>query len=324
MTTKSPDTWANLHISPDAGVPIWMQIRTQFEYLIATGAVPDGTRLPSVRQLARDLGVAVDTVRQAYDELTRAHLVTVRRGQGTFAQLPQLDSMESEQFLESAADAAIAAFVTAGEDSTGRSRILGQRLHLLTQGLNVAFVGVSVSVERYATELATEAGVPVHPVPIEDLRGGAVGLNDFSHIVTLVFHSGELNQLNPHAVHLSLMSRLRPDVLDAIDALPRGAVALLAREDTAPIYRDMITARRDDLEVIPVSPDQDLPPAVTALLHTTALAPNATSPTELPHIELRHGANPESLDQVAARLVRDSEGLHRLRASISTQLTDST
>jgi GntR family transcriptional regulator len=48
------------------------------------GTLRPGDPLPSVRQLAADLGVNPNTVKQAYRELEREGLVQVRRGQGTF------------------------------------------------------------------------------------------------------------------------------------------------------------------------------------------------------------------------------------------------
>lgn len=66
-----------------SGVPPYEQIRTQVASLIAAGSLPSGARLPTVRDLANDLGVAVGTVARAYRELETAGLVTSRRRTGT-------------------------------------------------------------------------------------------------------------------------------------------------------------------------------------------------------------------------------------------------
>ena len=60
---------AAITVDITSGVPPYEQIRTQIASLIATGALPAGTRLPTVRDLATDLGVAVGTVARAYREL---------------------------------------------------------------------------------------------------------------------------------------------------------------------------------------------------------------------------------------------------------------
>jgi GntR family transcriptional regulator len=68
------------HASP---VPPYEQIRVQLADLISVGRLEQGARLPSVRQLASDLGLANNTVVRAYRELETAGLVRSRRGSGT-------------------------------------------------------------------------------------------------------------------------------------------------------------------------------------------------------------------------------------------------
>jgi GntR family transcriptional regulator len=74
---------AAITLDVTSGVPPYEQIRIQVASLIVAGALPEGTRLPTVRDLAKDLGVAVGTVGRAYRELEAAGLVTSRRRSGT-------------------------------------------------------------------------------------------------------------------------------------------------------------------------------------------------------------------------------------------------
>ncbi|NUP46597.1 MAG: GntR family transcriptional regulator [Catenulispora sp.] len=64
-------------------VPPYEQIRAQVAAMIGSGALPPGTRLPPIRQLAGDLGLAVNTVARAYRELESAGLVASRVRTGT-------------------------------------------------------------------------------------------------------------------------------------------------------------------------------------------------------------------------------------------------
>jgi len=64
-------------------VPPYEQIRAQIAAMIGSGALPAGTRLPPIRQLAGDLGLAVNTVARAYRELEGGKLVTSRVRTGT-------------------------------------------------------------------------------------------------------------------------------------------------------------------------------------------------------------------------------------------------
>lgn len=66
-----------------SAVPPYEQIRAQVRGLVAAGVLNAGDRLPTVRDLAADLGVAVGTVQRAYRELESAGVVVSRRRTGT-------------------------------------------------------------------------------------------------------------------------------------------------------------------------------------------------------------------------------------------------
>jgi len=60
--------------------PKYQQIAEQIKALVASGVLPPGAPLPSVRQLAGDLGINVNTVVAAYRALESEQLVLLRRG----------------------------------------------------------------------------------------------------------------------------------------------------------------------------------------------------------------------------------------------------
>jgi DNA-binding transcriptional regulator YhcF (GntR family) len=72
---------AGIAVDLGSAVPPYEQIRTQISSLIAVGSLAAGTRLPTVRSLAADLGIAAGTV--AYKELEQAGLIETRRRNGT-------------------------------------------------------------------------------------------------------------------------------------------------------------------------------------------------------------------------------------------------
>ena len=67
-----------LDVDPQSAVPPYEQLRAQVTGLVTTGGLPPGTRLPSIRQLAGDLGLAPGTVARAYRELEAAGVVATR------------------------------------------------------------------------------------------------------------------------------------------------------------------------------------------------------------------------------------------------------
>jgi DNA-binding transcriptional regulator YhcF (GntR family) len=72
-----------LVVSTTDPTPPYEQVRRQLADLIGSGSMGVGERLPPLRQLAGDLGLAVGTVARAYRELETAGLVVSRRGGGT-------------------------------------------------------------------------------------------------------------------------------------------------------------------------------------------------------------------------------------------------
>ena len=67
----------------ESGAPLVDQIRDQILGLITTGLLSAEQRLPSVRQLASDLGIAPGTVAKAYRTLESEGFLVTRIGSGT-------------------------------------------------------------------------------------------------------------------------------------------------------------------------------------------------------------------------------------------------
>jgi GntR family transcriptional regulator len=74
----------DIHIAPDTGVPIYLQIVNQVKYLVASGRLTPGEELPPIRALAEQLRINPNTVARAYRELERAGVVATRRTAGTY------------------------------------------------------------------------------------------------------------------------------------------------------------------------------------------------------------------------------------------------
>jgi DNA-binding transcriptional regulator YhcF (GntR family) len=70
-------------LDPSSSVPPFEQVRSQIAAQIADGQLPAGTRLPPVRRLAEDLGLAANTVARAYRDLEVAGVVETRGRGGT-------------------------------------------------------------------------------------------------------------------------------------------------------------------------------------------------------------------------------------------------
>ena len=73
-----------LHLNPQSGLPLYLQMVRQLKERIASGQLAPDTQLPSVRDLSAELHLNPLTVAKAYQFLERDGLVEFRRGHGTF------------------------------------------------------------------------------------------------------------------------------------------------------------------------------------------------------------------------------------------------
>lgn len=107
---------AHLTVDTSNPTPPYEQIRSQLSQLIRRGLLTPGERLPPVRQLAADLGLAVGTVARAYRELEAAGQVRSRRGAGTrvAADVEPCPPAERARLLDEHAAAYVAAARAAG------------------------------------------------------------------------------------------------------------------------------------------------------------------------------------------------------------------
>jgi GntR family transcriptional regulator len=73
-----------IRVESSSGVPVTRQIADQIRAHCAAGTLAPGDRLPSVRQLAKDVLVNQNTVLRVYERLTAEGLLERRQGDGTF------------------------------------------------------------------------------------------------------------------------------------------------------------------------------------------------------------------------------------------------
>ncbi len=79
-----------IRIDPESHVPPYEQIRWQIATMAISGVLREGSRLPAIRQLASDLGLAGGTVARAYRELEQEGVIVTRGRHGTFIQKVRL------------------------------------------------------------------------------------------------------------------------------------------------------------------------------------------------------------------------------------------
>ncbi|MFD9542076.1 GntR family transcriptional regulator [Streptomyces sp. NPDC060022] len=98
-------------IDPDSATAPYEQLRTQLSEQARSGALPVGYRLPTVRGLAEELGLAANTVAKAYRALEADGVIETRGRNGTF--------------IAAAGDAAARKAATSAQEYADRARRLG-------------------------------------------------------------------------------------------------------------------------------------------------------------------------------------------------------
>lgn len=97
-----------LSVDPGRALPIYEQVREQIKRMVASGTLQPGTRLPTIRQLATDLGLAKGTIERAYELLDADTVIETKGRKGTFV-LEMTRATEHQQTI--ALDAAAESLV---------------------------------------------------------------------------------------------------------------------------------------------------------------------------------------------------------------------
>lgn len=77
---------ALLEVDGQSGIPIWVQLRNRFIYLIDSGHYQNGDKLPTVRSLAEELNINYHTVNKVYISLEHEGYIKSIRGKGAFVE----------------------------------------------------------------------------------------------------------------------------------------------------------------------------------------------------------------------------------------------
>lgn len=80
-------------IDKSSGVPIYVQLAERIRFLVRSGELDEGQAMPTVRQLAVQLGVNANTVARVYRDLQVDGVLRLERGVGTFVN--QLNSTQA-------------------------------------------------------------------------------------------------------------------------------------------------------------------------------------------------------------------------------------
>ena len=125
-----------VRLQPSSPVPVYRQITDQISYQIAAGTLRPGDKLPSVRDLAKQLPANQNTVLKAYDLLARDGLLQRKQGNGTFV-TATAPALKKSQRIKLIADALTGAATLAVHLDISRHEmhdLLDKQIDLLEKG----------------------------------------------------------------------------------------------------------------------------------------------------------------------------------------------
>ena len=229
-------------IDPDLPLPLGAQLRGLIEYGVACGDLLPGTRLPSVRSLADQLGIAPMTVSQVFKDLQDADLIESRSGRGTFVRENTTSSnATAPDFadLRARIDALASDAIEAGMSPAVLSATLTACLNRLVKrgrSVKIAMVGAfEQSTREFVADLKarTKPEDKVIGITIADLeRNKALRQQISEHDLVLTFTNrmAEVIELLGSKVHVMGISYIPSDAtriaLASLDA--RSKVTLVS------------------------------------------------------------------------------------------------
>jgi DNA-binding transcriptional regulator YhcF (GntR family) len=311
-------------------VPLSVQLKGLIEYGIACGELAEGTRLPSVRELAGAGGIAAMTVSTVYKELQVAGLVVSRPGSGNFVATGNRADAELLQAIQTHLDAALAAAETAGISPLDVVGMINARIGRVrareSRPLRLVMIGIfQEATEAYAHEIVRILRVDdrIGPVEIEavtidrlqDVLAAGTGQADSVSairpvpdlFVTLVNRKSQVEALVGHLAPIVAVSFIPSEQtrakLAAIDPLARVGLVSVFPEFLS-LFKPGVLRFAPHVQTVEATVADD--PALDAFMAgvdvvvfaTGAEAAVSRRPAGMPAIEYRHAPDPHSVRQL--------------------------
>lgn len=258
LNRSGQKTMIKWFIDKESKVPLYLQLKELIRYYISTGAIESNQRMPTVKNLAKQLEINFETIRKAYKELEKEGLVTTKRGRGTFAinHSNLVGQTNSQSTLElrplNALKDPLKRLLQRGFPLEEVRIMIDQALNEVSyeaSGQLVVFTECNVSqIDEISTLLRSYLNVNVEPLLLRDLRKGieriSKGNGELLAVITTGFHMKEVrNSLMGLPVRIDFlitnMSLETRQALAALDKTVRYGFVCRDQESIS-FYKDML------------------------------------------------------------------------------------
>jgi len=254
-----------------SGVPLNQQIKSQLRYLIMSGELSPGAKIPSIRELAAFLKTNRNTVSKAYKELEREGYLEIRRATGTYV-AQNFDIPLQKKTKE---------FVSVLKEAMQRSLELGfspddvvdmvQMLMLKEKNAYLSVKALFVecnpfALEQYVSDLTHSLGINIEGALIDDLAKIEIDkyfLDSFDLIITTAGHYPEVkeilgNRRNIYGINLGPYLKLVEQLLEFPSDKKIGVICMSFHSGEGLKLSLMNLGIKADLITVGSSSDEDI------------------------------------------------------------------
>jgi len=221
------------------GVPLHDQLLAQLELKILSGAIAPGQRLPSVRVLARRLGLHANTVSSAYRDLEEAGHVELRRGAGVYVRAGAPASLEDAKGLDEMVRLALRVAFRKGHSGSEIRAAVERWLRAAPPERVVIVDPRRETLELLAHEVRSTLGVPVSGCTLEELEREP-GLASGALLLAFPYHSAKVARVAPGAALETVHIEASTEDQEAARAVPAGSTILIV--SCSPILLQIVGA----------------------------------------------------------------------------------
>lgn len=247
------ETWK---INKDLKIPYTEQLIRNISWSIFTGEVRWTEKLPPIRVLADDLGVSVNTVRNAYKQLEQQELVVTRPHNGTIVLAESMDKKQLEEELITSIKNALYYRLSIDEVRGIVDRVLQEAGKSKKKNVIFVYEGENIG-HRFAMQIAEEADVEVEEVQLDQLHDYLEKhRNQIEHldaIITTYFLYARVRSIarSYQPIIYGMTVEVAHCVIEAMGSLKAGSVVdvICKKEESAGAFANLIQKMRPDLEV---------------------------------------------------------------------------
>lgn len=257
MQYNIPQIW---NVNKNIPVPLFKQLADKIKWSICFGNITDGSRLPPVRQTARELGLSVDTVRASYKLLETMGLVVTRPNYGTEVIKQTENSDDNIKYAASYDDelvAVITHYISKGYSKDEIQNIFMEALEKAVDPETERLLFVDCTAEdcrNFSKQLSHYLNISVDYLLVDELEYPEhFRSSHYKAVVTTYFHySVVLQALKPLNLPIyGVVTELSNETMTAIRKFPFGTkVGVICQPSHSTQYMiSLIRNIRSDLDI---------------------------------------------------------------------------